>query len=651
MAISLVTVQGDGVSYLNNEVDYLTTSDENNDVRTNRPLKNLAARDAALRDGVNAAIAELNNAAGSAASLTARLAVEHNADGTHIGGSPHGPVSIPVGHTYLSVLNAGGFQNLTATVGSVAGTLCDAGDTRLRRGFVLVSAVGGDYATPKAALDAGHTHILVAPGSYVDVGAIIINDPVVIIGIGKPSWSTDNGLALQNSAYGSRIENLEISSSTQATIRVTGIDYFVGRNLHLVPLSPGEEAFYAYDSNYGVLANLDVSGAFSAGGFPLNALMFGGSGAYRDWHIQNVTCELAGHFDFQSAITFSGTAKNIVVRDIYASYVNYAVSFSGTSFDNVTVENIHIKDSHDGVLSVGAGAAVGFLSTSDAESVVIRGVYADFNNAKTVDYGVIFGAANIRDLSIEDVKVYTHDFYRAVSVITPGDGEIDDSLVRGVVCRGAPGVSSVGIQAVYIQSVYNRLTVRDIYLEVLPGGTLAKNAALWLRSQTTLTVDKYFECLVVSGINVHNYHDGYAYGVWITGNQLGALASYSGIAISDVNMRGSGHRTNYGVFFENLVATTTWSDFTISGLNVLEGSGAGFLFYSNGVGTDVMTRGSIVNCTIEAPNTSYVIIATGTYTAGNRVIVSGVAYTALTGLFNPAGVQPFYELANSNLSV
>lgn len=271
---------GNPVSYLTHDIDYLGTGDANDHVATNRPISNLADRDVVLRDKTNEVVGAHNDAfegallvAGSdfghatpKTTLELMMEAEHNADGTHKVAAIPGPVVIPVGHPYLNVTVApGGDQELTAILGVVAGTLADAGDARfhstapnaantdhdgryyteseidilmLTAGYVTVGT-GGKYATVTAALAAFATKILLI-SDVTEPAGFGLPWTTEIRGLkysagGQPNfkWDISGGsLAGLAAASGSIIRDLEIGNGgTNSNINFIGANYCIFRNI------------------------------------------------------------------------------------------------------------------------------------------------------------------------------------------------------------------------------------------------------------------------------------------------------------------------------------------------------------------------------------------------------------------------------------
>jgi len=136
---------GQPISYLGGDIDYIPNTDSVDYTNANRPIHNLAERDVQLRDALNNAIDELNNAfegstltgtsesghATPQASLELLLSQEHNADGTHKGGTIHAPVVLDPGSPELSLLNTPSAQTLGIKKGSTSGTVTAGDDVRL----------------------------------------------------------------------------------------------------------------------------------------------------------------------------------------------------------------------------------------------------------------------------------------------------------------------------------------------------------------------------------------------------------------------------------------------------------------------------------------------------------------------------------------
>lgn len=260
---------GSPVVYLAGDIDYLTTTDDVTDLDLNRPLHNLSDRDVRLRDKINEVIDAHNDAFTGTTFLVPNsdvghttplgtmeefLALEHNADGTHKGGSPHGPVVID-STPELNLINIGGEQRLSMFVGSGANTVCAGGDSRLHTSdptspsnadhdgryyteaevdalvdaaiAARVTFVPDDYLTPKAALDAGEDYIVVAPGTYDDrtAGAITVSKRVTLLGQGSSTdviWQHD-GLTLDADADGSVIHGIDFTTD-DSTVTVAASD-------------------------------------------------------------------------------------------------------------------------------------------------------------------------------------------------------------------------------------------------------------------------------------------------------------------------------------------------------------------------------------------------------------------------------------------
>lgn len=75
-SVGAVNLNGDG------DIDYITASDAVYFINTNRPTRNLAARDELLQSKINEVVSSVNAARGSETDLAARLAVSIEADGS-----------------------------------------------------------------------------------------------------------------------------------------------------------------------------------------------------------------------------------------------------------------------------------------------------------------------------------------------------------------------------------------------------------------------------------------------------------------------------------------------------------------------------------------------------------------------------------------
>lgn len=440
MAITLITMSdGNPSTYLTHDVDYLADGEDVDQANTNRPMKNLAARDVVFRDKVNELINELNAAAGSTASLSTRLNVQHNPDGTHTGGTPHGPVAIPVGHTYLSVLTAGGYQNLTANVGVAAGTLCAGDDPRLGSGFVLVDAAVGNYATPKAAIDAGETRIIVNPGTYNDVagGAMSVAVPILLIGVGEPVWQ-HAGLTLAVGSNKSVVANIKCSGTSARivvnsdhcvidNVEITGPstcmsvngDYNFIKDYVATPTPTAANSCGVYiGGDYDTIDGINTSAMQNTASYDVSCVIVAGNGHT----IRRMVCEctsIGSAAKHQVAVWITGLGVvGLTVENVRATYLTRLIyhPIGVAQLVGITVRKVYVRNMNAAVLGV-AGILVEFEQISAGGPSYVRGfTLADvdggdtsgegFTQIASINTDTTYPFSDVTGIVFEDIRGY-----------------------------------------------------------------------------------------------------------------------------------------------------------------------------------------------------------------------------------------------------
>lgn len=678
MAITAISMSdGAPVTYSTHDVDYLADGEDVDQLNTNRPMKNLAARDVVFRDKINEIITILNNAAGTTADVAARLDVEHNPDGTHIGGTFHQAVSIPGGHNYLSVTP---LQVLTANVDNPAvptggsGLLVAADDVRLLsgRGYVLVASVGGDYLTPKAAIDAGEDKILIGPGTYDDTGGGAINlaIPTRIIGLGNPIWR-HAGVTLSAGAEGSLLCSVNFdgansaltincnyvfldkffSTNVSATYPVTlsSCSYVTLRDVYLTPVA-GVTALYASAATYITLIRYYCDGIRSTVALPVVGIHL--ASACSQWIVTGLYCNcsaVGSTSKDQIAVLFEDGASWMHFEKVLLNYVDHGFRYNSNgpaTLEHITIRDVVARDMSTVAVGGTGGHVINFTELSGLASLTINNIYienvdADAGAETAASICTIgAGTGNIDSVTFNNVRLYT-----------------DPSVNYGIYITTTAYISHVHLDN-------SKFFAGSSFFAWAPPGSILRDISI---------ANTYHDS---SGTTASAFHfQGDVNGIFVTNcvnNRPGsALVELRGVAstIKNVTVKGCSLTSKADVLFANNTGgATSYEHITVVGCTVVGATGtpnaimslnlgasgtakyltvsectaygAMYLFEVIASGTDQVLFGAVCGNVIESTNT-HTCTASGTHN-NQTVNISGNTWKSVTALssgacFNDAG--------------